>query len=29
MRIITEWAIQQGKRIEFVKETAAINNNVG
>ena len=28
MRIITEWAIQQGKRIEFVKETAATNNNV-
>ena len=26
MRIITEWAIQQGKRIEFVKETAATNN---
>jgi hypothetical protein len=22
MRILTDWAIQQGKRIEFVKETA-------
>ena len=30
MRILTEWAIQQGKRIEFIKETAATNNtNVG
>ena len=30
MRILTEWAIQQSKRIEFVKETAATNNtNVG
>ena len=30
MRIITEWAIQQGKRIEFVKETTATNiTNVG
>jgi hypothetical protein len=30
MRIITEWAIQQGKRIEFVKEIPATNNtNVG
>jgi hypothetical protein len=28
MRILTEWAIQQGKRIEFVKETAATSNNV-
>jgi hypothetical protein len=26
MRILTEWAIQQSKRIEFVKETAATNN---
>ena len=29
MRILTEWAIQQGKRIEFVKETSATNTNVG
>ena len=26
MRIITEWAIQQGKRIEFIKEIAVTNN---
>jgi hypothetical protein len=28
MRILTDWAIQQGKRIEFVKEIVANNNTV-
>jgi len=29
MRLLTQWAISQGRRIEFVKETAAtINENV-
>lgn len=29
MRILTDWAIRQGRRIEFVKETAAtVNENV-
>lgn len=28
MRILTDWAIQQGKRIEFVKEIVANNNTI-
>jgi hypothetical protein len=29
MRILTDWAIRQGRRIEFVKETVAtVNENV-
>jgi hypothetical protein len=29
MRLLTDWAIRQGRRIEFVKETAAtVNENV-